>query len=189
LLLSHYPVCWLDLNATDPMEFGLFFNHFCFLQFTKEARQARWRTYAKASLDLCNKYSTWAMNERVNPNNKLIADASPKDIKQLEILKPLSAPSMGRRHKESLEKEKRLEVASRPIQKKASTVKKDKETDDDDGNDDGDAEEPKEKQRRKKNKKQINSGASDGSAMRDNKKKNGLDEADMVEDLNWSDEG
>jgi hypothetical protein len=89
------------------------------------------------------------MNERVNPNNKLIVDTSPKDIKQLEILKPLSTPSVGLRHKASLEKEQRLEAASRrPEQKKLSANKLHTDTEDDD-----DATgQPKPKEGRKKNK-------------------------------------
>jgi hypothetical protein len=152
-------------------------------QFSKEARHARWRTYSKACLDSCNKLSMWALNERVNPNNKVMADLSPKNVKQLEILKPLSTPSMGRRHMDSLEKEKRLEMASRPIQSKASTSNKDTDTKDDDYV----AEHGKTKDRRKKNKRRNKNMAKNESDMLD--KKVGMDQKDLVEDLNWSDEG
>jgi hypothetical protein len=51
-------------------------------------------------------------------------DIAPKDVKQLEILKPINTPSMGERYKRALEKEKRLEAASRPVQKQTETKRK-----------------------------------------------------------------
>mmetsp|Transcript_14933 Transcript_14933/g.24141 ORF Transcript_14933/g.24141 Transcript_14933/m.24141 type:complete len:125 (+) Transcript_14933:2369-2743(+) len=65
------------------------------------------------------------MKARSNPSNNSMSDVSPKDVKQLEVLKPHSTPSMWLRHKQSLDKEKRLEMTSRPIQK-ASSVKEER---------------------------------------------------------------
>jgi hypothetical protein len=63
------------------------------------------------------------MNERANPNNNLMVDLSPKDIKHLEVLKPHSTPGMSRRHKECLDKEKRLQAANRPLQNNIKQAK------------------------------------------------------------------
>jgi nucleolar complex protein 2 len=149
-------------------------------KFSKEARHARWRAYAKGCLDVCQKYSSWAMNERINPNNSLMNDVSPKDIRQLEVLKPHSTPSMGQRHTQSLEKERRLEVASRPIQKKTTGSKKE-------GSEDENVEMKETKGKRKKQKKNKKKQA---STELDDQAPQGaiMDQKDTVEDLDWSDE-
>jgi hypothetical protein len=123
------------------------------------------------------------MTERTNPNNKQISDTSPKDLKQLEILKPRSMPSMGQRHRLSLEKEKRLEVASRPIQKKSSEPMKDRETVESNG-----PEQSMQKGKRKKHKKKSKNESIGHESTANETSKNGLDQEDMVEDLNWSDD-
>ena len=75
-------------------------------------------------------------------------DIAPKDVKRLEVLKPINTPSMGERYKQSIEKEKRLEAASRPIQKKVDEKRKASD----------DAEEtPETKKKRKKSKKNAKS--------------------------------
>lgn len=56
------------------------------------------------------------MQERAKLN-----DVAPRDVKQLELLRPIKTPSMGLRYKQALEKEKRLEAASRPLQKAPKT--------------------------------------------------------------------
>ncbi len=100
-------------------------------------------------------------------------DIAPKDVKQLEILKPINTPSMGARYKQSIEKEKRLEAASRPIQKKPEEKRKaDEEVEE--------APASKKKKRAKKNKKSVPSGKFD---------ENALDQEDQVEEgINWSDD-
>ena len=62
-----------------------------------------------------------------------LTDIAPKDVKQLEVLRPVNAPSMGERFKQAIEKEKRLEVASRPIQKKRKQEERNEEEDDEEG--------------------------------------------------------
>lgn len=116
------------------------------------------------------------MSERINPNNKQIADMSPKDIKQLEILRPRSAPLMGQRHKQSLEKEKRLEVASRPIQLKPAKKIEGAEV--------GEPFKPKGNQ--KKNKKNKSKASMIAMDVQDGRA--GLEQEDMVGELDWSDE-
>ena len=61
-----------------------------------------------------------------------LQDVAPKDVKQLEVLRPVNTPSMGERYKAMIEKEKRLEAATRPVQKHTEKSKKQlqKETND-----------------------------------------------------------
>lgn len=135
-------------------------------QFSKETRFARWRAYAKGCLDLCDRYSKKAMQERSKLN-----DVAPKDVKQLEVLKPITTPSMGERYKQSIEKEKRLEAATRPVQK--ATKSQERETED-----------PEEKKGKKKNKKKKKPVSASAMATDD-----ALDQQDEVEEgINWSDE-
>jgi hypothetical protein len=101
-----------------------------------------------------------------------LSDVAPKDVKRLEILKPINAASMGVRFKQSLEKEKRLEVASRPVQKQSDGKRKVSE--------DEDAAASSNKGAKKKNKKNKSVGKLDDSA---------LDQDDQVEEgINWSDD-
>ena len=135
-------------------------------QFSKETRFARWRAYAKGCLDLCDRYSKKAMQERSKLN-----DVAPKDVKQLEVLKPITTPSMGERYKQSIEKEKRLEAATRPVQK--ATKSQERETED-----------PEEKKGKKKTKKKKKPVSASAMATDD-----ALDQQDEVEEgINWSDE-
>lgn len=117
------------------------------------------------------------MKERVNPQNKLMSDLSPKDIKQLEVLKPVSRSSMGERHKVSLEKERRLELASPAMKRKASN--KEKLVDED-------ASENDPSQRGKKKKQNTRGTAPTHECDEANTDVSTLDQEDMVEDLDWS---
>jgi len=85
-------------------------------KYSKDTRNGRWRAYAKGCMEICERHSSKVMNQRAN--SSILADVAPKDVKQLEILRPHSAPNMGQRYKNSLEKEKRLEAATKPIQSK-----------------------------------------------------------------------
>jgi hypothetical protein len=129
-------------------------------------------------MEVCDRYSTKAMNERAN--STILNDVSPKDVKQLEVLRPHSTPSMGQRYKLSLEKEKRLEAASKPIQKKTSDGKNHKNTRDETDNDEEKPKETKSKKKRKKNKR--------GETTVDDVQGN-IDQEDEVEEgINWSDD-
>lgn len=100
-------------------------------------------------------------------------DVAPRDVKQLEVLKPINTPSMGERYKQSIEKEKRLEAASRPIQKKVDEKRKA-------GDDAEEAPAAKKKKKSKKNKKSGSHGKLNEEA---------LDQEDEVEEgINWSDD-
>ena len=63
-------------------------------------------------MDACERYSKRAIEERAK-----LQDVAPKDVKQLEVLRPVNTPSMGERYKNLIEKEKRLEASTRPVQK------------------------------------------------------------------------
>ena len=117
------------------------------------------------------------MNERAN--GSILADVAPKDVKQLEVLRPHSAPSMGQRYKQSLEKEKRLEAASKPVQSKRSSS----------ASSEKDNEEKASKTGSKKNKKKNkNRGKSDVDKALE-QGDTSIDQADEVEEgINWSDE-
>jgi hypothetical protein len=99
-------------------------------------------------------------------------DVSPKDVKQLEVLKPIKTPSMGERYKQALDKEKRLEAASRPVQKTSKSKEPKSET-----------EEPAPKNKRKRaQKKKIKSQSL-------KVEEGALDQQDEVEEgINWSDD-
>lgn len=131
-------------------------------------------------MELCERYSTKVMNERAN--GTILADVAPKDVKQLEVLRPHSAPSMGQRFKQSLEKEKRLEAASKPIQSKSknsATAKTSK-------NDESEEKAPSKASKKKKNNKQKRKSEVDEALEKGN---TSIDQADEVEEgINWSDD-
>ena len=78
-------------------------------QFNKEVNNGRWRAYSKGSIELCEKYSAHIMQGRSQ-----LVDA-PKDIHRLEVLKPVTAPSMRERYDAAVSKEKRLEAVTNPL--------------------------------------------------------------------------
>jgi hypothetical protein len=95
-------------------------------------------------------------------------DVAPKDVKQLEVLKPVNTPSMGDRYKQAMEKEKRLEAASRPAQKQTSK--------------DGKKDEAENKKKQSKKKKKA-------PAPRAQENAKALEQQDQVEEgINWSDD-
>ena len=67
--------------------------------FSRATRQPRWRKFADGILDLCNKHATHAILCRAK------LQEAPKDVQQLECLKPVSTPSMKERHKALIDKE------------------------------------------------------------------------------------
>jgi len=83
-------------------------------KFNKEISNGRWRAYSKGTMELCEKYSTFAINGRAT-----LADA-PKDVRRLEALKPTNTPSMRERYDSAVAKEKRLEAAAQPLMKKST---------------------------------------------------------------------
>ncbi|KAL7468421.1 hypothetical protein ACHAXS_008660 [Conticribra weissflogii] len=113
-------------------------------KFNKEINNGRWRAYSKGTIELCEKYSTFATQAR-----STLVDA-PKDVRRLEALKPSNTPSMRDRYDAAVAKEKRLEAATQPMiassaknrgkdreeaKKKNVTKKKRKNESDDEGAD------------------------------------------------------
>lgn len=142
------------------------------VQFAKETRSPRWKAYARGCIDLCTKYHERGVQERAKLN-----DVAPRDVKQLELLRPMNTPSMGARYKESLEKEKRLEAATRPLQKTAEQTKEDAEDDD--------SEEKKSNKRKRSKKKKSKAEAPKMSDVL----KDALEQEDEVhEGIDWSDD-
>ena len=122
------------------------------------------------------------MNERAN--STILTDVAPKDVKQLEVLRPHSVPSMGQRYKQSLEKEKRLEAASKPVQSKIPPKSDKKEVDNSNDNDEN-KETKSSKKKRKQNKKRGHSDVDEALAQGNTS----LDQADEVEEgIDWSDD-
>ena len=79
----------------------------CLRQFAKETRNSRWRTFAKSSIETCERYSAFAVQAR----SKL--QEAPRDVKRLECLKPVAVKSMRERHEASIQKEQKSLDASR----------------------------------------------------------------------------
>lgn len=149
-------------------------------KFSKQTRNGRWRAYAKGCIELCERYSTKVMNERAN--GSILADVAPNDVKQLEVLRPYSVPSMGQRYKQSLEKEKRLEAAIKPVQSKTSSSRSRSEKEKSEGNDnEKKGSKNNEKKKKNRSKSEVDRALEQGNTS--------LDQADDVEEgINWSDE-
>jgi hypothetical protein len=130
------------------------------LKFNKEIGNGQWRAYSKGTIELCEKYSAFAVAGR-----STLADA-PKDVRRLEALKPPNVPGLRERYESAVAKERRLEVATRPATKANDKKVGGHEEDDDDdehmamrdkrkrkgeeGGGDSDAEEKKEEQKSNK---------------------------------------
>jgi len=120
------------------------------------------------------------MHERAN--STILNDVSPNDVKQLEVLRPVSIPSMGQRYKQSLEKEKRLEAANKPFQNpsKGNNQKKGRE-----GVDNSDKSKETMSKRKSKKNKRGKKMVDDGETM----PQGNIDQEDEVEEgINWSDD-
>ena len=121
--------------------------------------------------------------------NPVLQDLAPKDIKLLEVLRPPTVPRMGRRHTISLEKEKALDMANKPVQSKGVVPTKKggrggaavSTTNDEDADADPNT------KKRKKNKRRKRQLATANALLDTNR--DALAQQDEVEDgINWSDE-
>lgn len=70
--------------------------------FSKTTRNSRWRAFAKACIELIEKYASIAVIAR----SKI--SGAPKDVQRLEFLLPIGAKTMQERHEESVSKEHQL---------------------------------------------------------------------------------
>lgn len=119
--------------------------------------------------------------------NPVLQDLAPKDIKLLEVLRPPTVPRMGRRHTISLEKEKALDIANKPVQSKGVVPTKK-------GGGGGaavsttnDADADPNTKKRKKNKRRKRQLATANALL--DKNRDALAQQDEVEDgINWSDD-
>lgn len=159
-------------------------------QFNKEISNGTWRAYSKGTIELCEKYSAFAINGR-----STLVDA-PKEVRRLEALKPVNVPSMRDRYESAVAKEKRLEAATQPLRKENNQVadsseKKDaknkRKRNNDENEDEGDSSDemepkPQPKKTMKKKKKAVVN-------QEDLNNINALKEEDEVQEgIVWSDD-
>ena len=147
----------------------------CPMQFAKDTKNSKFRAYSRGCIELCEKHSNAATKAR----SKL--EEAPKDIKRLEILKPVNAPSMRERYEAAISKENRLEAATQPVVSKAARekAKKEKELQETENKRDMDSNVKKDKKAKKK-KIPLNE--------EDLKNVSALEEDDKVEEgIDWSD--
>jgi len=165
-------------------------------KFNKEIKNGQWRAYSKGTVELCEKYSSFAVDAR-----STLVDA-PKDVRRLEALKPAGVPGMGDRYDAAAAKERRLEEATRPATKrKADDVPREKGAEEKEGtkggrkrkggeeDDDDDESDTEEGEARKKStpKKKKKKAAVVNEA--DLKNVEALEEEDEVQEgLDWSDD-
>lgn len=154
-------------------------------QFAKDVRNPRWRTYSKACIDVCDKYSAFCVQGR----SKL--QEAPRDVKLLECLKPVSEKNMRERHEDSVVKEQRALEASRPAAPAKKKGAKDEDASDEDGSDEEMQEETKASKKRKKSKRDAKKPILNKEELE--KQLMGDDEIMEVDDeveegVNWSDE-
>ena len=158
-------------------------------QFSKETRNPRFRAHAKSCLDVCDKYTKFAVLARSKLNE------APKDVKLLECLKPVSEQNMRQRHDSALEKENaalevsRLSFASTSQSK--STDEASVEGDDTDASEDSTDAVQRKKEKSNKSKAQkkkapINRSVLEKQMMDDNELMGQQDEVD--EGVNWLDD-
>jgi len=159
-------------------------------KFNKGISNGRWRAYSKGTIELCEKYSSFAIIGRAT-----LADA-PKDVRRLEALKPTNIPAMRERYEAAVAKEKRLEAATQPIMKinkkaddgmaKKDRKNKRKKTDEVESNEsDADSEEDAKKSKKPKPRKKKKAAVVNEAAL---KNVGALKEEDEVQEgIAWSD--
>jgi nucleolar complex protein 2 len=153
-------------------------------QFSKATRNARWRAYAKACIEVCDKYSKNCVLGR----SKL--KVAPKDVDRLEYLKPADTPSMRKRHQTSIEKEqKALEAARPPIPHQEGKKRKEDDDDDDDEAERSDENIEEKVKLKKKKKKHARKAETELAATKLINGEDVIDVADEIEDgVNWLDD-
>jgi nucleolar complex protein 2 len=146
--------------------------------FSKESsRQPRWRAMAKGCIETCEKYSAFAVQAR----QKL--QESPKDIQQLECLRPTSMKTMRDRHDESVQREQKLldeRMKENRVAEEKKRPTKAEESDEDDDQGDAPTQKPKTKKKQKSKKTKTPQAPIDEKA---------LEEDDAVQEgVDWSDD-
>jgi nucleolar complex protein 2 len=67
--------------------------------FAKAVQSSRWKAYAKGCMEKCDELASFCTLERAK------LTVAPKDVAQLECLRPSHAPTMRERHRKALEQE------------------------------------------------------------------------------------
>mmetsp|Transcript_4160 Transcript_4160/g.11330 ORF Transcript_4160/g.11330 Transcript_4160/m.11330 type:complete len:859 (+) Transcript_4160:60-2636(+) len=150
--------------------------------FNRQTRQQRWRRFSEGIVEKCEKYAKAAIQDRSKLNE------APKEVQQLECLRPASVPSMKERHKAAIDREaKRLATtgASSPKGTAKDTARSGDKTCE---SDDDMAERPPPSKKARK-------GGKGKSAKKATAKAAGYNdpgvldqEDDVQEGINWSDE-
>jgi nucleolar complex protein 2 len=149
--------------------------------FSKESsRQPRWRAMAKGCIETCEKYSTFAVQAR----QKL--QESPKDIQQLECLRPTTMKTMRERHDESVQREQKLlderMKENRVLEEKKRPVREEESDQDDEDDDQDDAQKKTTKTKKKQKSKRT-------ELPREPIDEKALEEDDAVQEgVDWSDD-
>ena len=160
-------------------------------QLNKEIRNPRWKTYIKACIELCDTYTLYAVQGR----SKL--QQAPREVQQLECLKPISEKSMSERYSDSIRKEQVTLDAINGVSSTAKLSKKrsiEKERDDEDDNDDKEEEDVASAKSKKKKRKKKKTSTTTGKSlenlkdhiMEDEKVMEATDQ--VQEGINWSDD-
>jgi hypothetical protein len=135
-------------------------------QFNKDISNSQWRAYSKGTIELCEKYSVFAIAGR-----STLADP-PKDVRRLEALKPPHVPGMRERYESAVAKERRLEVVTRPAMK--ANDKKIRDYDDDDDDDDDDIVKHASDKRKRKGREEDDDSEEEDEKLEERKKKKPL---------------
>jgi nucleolar complex protein 2 len=152
------------------------------LDFSRTARSPRWKAYAKACIDKSDQYADLCTLQR----SKL--SQAPKDISQLECLRPSHEPTMRARHQSAMDQEAKAAqntlAAATAASLASSTAKK--EEDDEVGSEDYDEEMKKDEPKAEKTRKSKKLKKKDTAAEADDGSLNQEDE--VVEGVDWLDE-
>ena len=156
-------------------------------QLNKEVRNPRWKTYIKACIELCDTYTLNAVQGR----SKL--QQAPREVQQLECLKPIGEKSMYERYTDSVRKEQATLDAINGVSSSVNrSNKRSAESDHGDDDDSDDAENVKsaKAKKKKRQKKKTNTTKSMEDLkeyiMEDHKV---MEAADQVQEgINWSDD-
>ncbi|GMI09783.1 hypothetical protein TrVE_jg10215 [Triparma verrucosa] len=148
-------------------------------KFLKETSNPKWRAYAKGCVESCESYATFAAAARAKLGE------APKDVKNLERLKPFDSDDMGERLAKAVGQEKRLEEIAQPRRKEAAPTTEP----------DSDDEEVEDNKKRKKGRKDGEKGKVKKQRLilnqgvgADEEDLDGMDEDVVQEGLDWSDE-
>ena len=157
-------------------------------QLNKEIRNSRWKTYIKACIDLCDTCTLYAVQGR----SKL--QQAPREVQQLECLKPIPEKSMYERYNDSVRKEQVILDAMNGVPSMAKNAKK-RHTDVKDGDDDEDYDDEENDTSSKSKKKKRKKKKTGATKTIDDLKEHLMDDEKVMEatdqvqeGIDWSDD-